>query len=239
MRFLALLFLLCVATASAIKGRKQARDEIEDDGEDGDHLERAPVLKPVSVRTAPSAVNGAAADVYGSLSRLPPPVKGTPRFGRVTLSGGAEPVLIQHDGTFVIPQVPVGSYSVTIEFEDIVWPQLRLDVSEGKKEGSVRIRARTNDVVGDSVSLPGGDDAGTPIEVAPIGKHGYYIPREEFSVMSFFKNPMMLMMVVSMGMVGLMKLMPQDELRQQMKEISQMASGNSQDGPAAIAKKKE
>ena len=176
-------------------------------------------------------------DVFGQLSKLPPVPKGQVRGGRVTVSGNVEPTLIQSDGSFALVDVPLGSYIATIEFDDIVWPLIRIDVTEGR-HGVLRIRAATHDVVGSTITLPGGDDAANAIEVPPVGRHGYYVPREEFSPMSFLKNPMVLMMVVSMGMIGMMKLLPQDELRQQMKELSQATSGKDA-GPAAITKKKE
>lgn len=181
--------------------------------------------------------------VFGALTRLPPPGRGHHRLGKVFVTGGslaAAPFLIQSDGAFVLPNLPLGSYSVTVEFDDIVWPQVRLDVSGG------RVRAQTNDVVGNTLSLPGGDDLSAPFELVPVGKHGFYIPREEFSLMGLLKSPMVLMLGLPMAMMAIMKLMPQDELRQQMKQMGKdmqtLTGGDTAgaSGQAAInAKKKE
>lgn len=122
------------------------------------------------------------------------------------------------NGVFVLHQVPEGVYMLTVEFAHLVFPSIRVSVIPSRN-GQLRIRALVND--GTQAVIDADGTAENPIQIVALGRHSYFVPREEINIMSFFKNPMIIMMVVSVGMMGLMKLVPQDELRQQMKEMNQ------------------
>jgi hypothetical protein len=122
------------------------------------------------------------------------------------------------NGVFVLHQVPEGVYLLTVEFAHLVFPSIRVSVIPSRS-GQLRIRALVND--GTQAVIDADGTAENPIPIVALGRHAYFVPREEINVLSFFKNPMIIMMVVSVGMMGLMKLVPQDELRQQMKDMNQ------------------
>lgn len=193
---------------------------------------------PAVLVTPPAAI-----DVHGKLKLPPNPLvaQNSASRGRVILNDPKfAPILVQSDGVFLIPQLPLGSYVATIDFDDFIFPLVRLDITESRQKTrtqseikinsnlpSIRIRAATNDVVGNAVALLGSGDENEPLEIPAFAMHQFFIPREEFSIMSFFKNPMMIMMVVSFGMIGMMKMMPQEELKKTMKEMKEMtAKGN-------------
>lgn len=129
------------------------------------------------------------------------------------------------DGSFVIHRVPVGIYMLTVEFAHLMYPLVRVSVLE-TRTNVVRIRALINDASQSQIDGDGTIDA--PIEISALGRIQYFVPREEYSILSFFKNPMMIMMVVSVGMMGLMKLVPQEELKQQMKEMNKQVAESKQ-----------
>lgn len=121
------------------------------------------------------------------------------------------------DGFFAFHQVPEGVYMLTAEFAHLVFPTIRVSVIPARN-GALRIRALVND--GTQAIIDADGTATSPINVVALGRHSYFVPREEVSVFSFLKNPMIIMMLVSVGMMGLMKLVPQDELRKQMKDMN-------------------
>jgi hypothetical protein len=122
------------------------------------------------------------------------------------------------DGHFTFHQVPDGVYMLTAEFAHLVFPAVRVSLVPSRT-GALRIRAMIND--GSQVMLDADGTVESPISLVALGRHAYFVPREEVSFLSFLKNPMIIMMIVSVGMMGLMKLVPQEELRQQMKDMNQ------------------
>lgn len=172
-------------------------------------------------------------DIFGGL-KLPggQPFKAVPQLqaqppGVITLHNSEHTIktITKADGTFIFRQVPEGVYMLLAEFAHLQFPLLRVSVIE-TRTGTLRIRATVNDGTQQSVEGDGTFDA--PLELTAVGRHVYFVPREEFSVLSLFKNPMILMMVVSFGLMGLMKLVPQEELKQQMKEMNKQVQESKQ-----------
>ena len=130
---------------------------------------------------------------------------------RVVCNGGEYVTFSRNDGSIVLHDLPAGVHLVDIYLLDYVFPELRVDVSK-KVKG--RIRVAYNDgskIVLDPLGRSHGEALGDgAVSVAPIARHKFFIPREEFSVMSIFKNPMILLSLVS---VGLFYIMPKDEMK--------------------------
>ena len=71
------------------------------------------------------------------------------------------------------------------------------------------------------------------LQIEALGEVEYFVPRQQFRITDLFKNPMILMMLVTAGMVYLMpQLVDQDEMKKQMRELQQ---GAGQDEGAAAA----
>ena len=67
-----------------------------------------------------------------------------------------------------------------------------------------------------------------PLELTAHASYEYYEPRQGFSIMSIFKNPMVLMMIVSAGLVVLMPKM-MEGLDPEQKEQMQRQMAMQQD----------
>lgn len=59
-----------------------------------------------------------------------------------------------------------------------------------------------------------GTDESSPAIIPIMGMHNYYVPREEFSLMSIIKNPMVLMLLMSLGMFALKSMMPEEDVKE-------------------------
>lgn len=116
---------------------------------------------------------------------------------------------------------------------DYAFEPLRIDVEEeGEEEGGgsgakkERVRAWQTfvgnewDNKGESRGEGGGgggEGDGVVIEVRPLGEKDFYQERQGFSPLSFLKNPMIIMAIVSMGLIfGMPKLM--ENMDPEMKE---------------------
>ncbi|KAL1843006.1 hypothetical protein VTJ49DRAFT_3483 [Mycothermus thermophilus] len=129
------------------------------------------------------------------------------------------------DNTFVFPAVNTSaSYLADVHCQTHAFVPLRLDVdvvvvkkttteSQGEGGKTVRVRAwetiRGNDWgnKGEGVKVVKGEEGGWEVEVRVLGGKGYFMERSSFSVLSVFKNPIILLSLVSMALFfGMPKL---------------------------------
>lgn len=172
------------------------------------------------------------ATVHGALGNVPPELL---RDGgaRLSVDGGVRVVYTRTDGSFVIPNLPVGTHIVETSLANVEFPAVRIDVSA---KGDNRFRAALNDgsqkLLVNAMSAAAAAEAASAshdgdvpmVIIDAVGKHQYFVPREEFSIMSIVKNPMVIMMLFSLGMVYVMPMISdQDEMRQQMKDLQKQA----------------
>ena len=170
-----------------------------------------------------SLCNGAT--IHGRITEIPKEI--APSGARVSVDGGQLVALVDESGHFALNGLEPGSHIMQVALEDLVFPPIRLDVSEVANrfravvnDGSSRtlVNAMSAAAAAEASASSGGDVPVVPI--SPVGRHKYYVPREHFSVMSIVKNPMVLMMLFSVGMVYIMPLIAdQDEMKAQMKDM--------------------
>ncbi|KEG08582.1 C15orf24 protein [Trypanosoma grayi] len=127
------------------------------------------------------------------------------------------------DGSFVLYDVPYGTYQLHGEYAHFVYPTVRVDVTQKTTHGIAApiIRTYANDASMTPVQGSGLDES-SPAIIPFVGVHEYYTPREHYSVFDFFKNPMIIMMLVSMGLVGIMRLMPEEDRKDSMREMQRL-----------------
>ena len=162
---------------------------------------------------------------------------------RVIADGGKYVSPVDDKASFVFPALPVGSHVLEVSVGDAVFPPVRIDVmAEPNRyrayvnDGSERllVNAATESNAADAAAAAG--TSYPRIVLHPVGRLSYFVPREGFSVMSILKNPMVLMMVFSLGMVYVMPLIAdQDEMRAQMKDMQKTL--NQAQGGAAVPNK--
>ncbi|GAB1313013.1 hypothetical protein MFIFM68171_03223 [Madurella fahalii] len=154
-----------------------------------------------------------------------------PASTRATLStlGKALAAPLSVANTFVFRNVTPGSYLADVHCATHAFVPLRVDVlraaddAEGGGGAGLRVAAwetyRGNDwgnkgeavvVVGDTADVGGGGrdrGAGVVMDLRVAGEKGYFMERSKFSVLSIFRNPIILLSLVSMALFfGMPKL---------------------------------
>ncbi|KAI9062993.1 hypothetical protein FKP32DRAFT_774460 [Trametes sanguinea] len=150
---------------------------------------------------ASSCVSALALDLKGR-------VQWTPQCSSLKELGQAKVVLdngkmrggITRDGSFTIPDVPAGTYILSVVSHDHHFDPLRIDVFESDALPEVRPY-----FPGTPLSPAAPATLPYPIVLSARGRADYFVPRESFNVLAMFKNPMMMMML---GAGALMLLMP-------------------------------
>ncbi|KAJ7139832.1 hypothetical protein C8R44DRAFT_694563 [Mycena epipterygia] len=156
---------------------------------------------------------------------------------RVILDAGKFNGNVLRDGSFLIPDVPVGTYILSVVSHDYVFDQMRVDVLESAFE----VRPYS---VGTPLN-PASPILLPQISLTPRLKHVYFVPLDSFNVLGMLQNPMMLMLlfggVMVMAMPYLMKNMDPEtikEFKEQQAKMSSMqsamASGDLKAGISAL-----
>lgn len=123
---------------------------------------------------------------------------------------------LRRDNTFVFEGLPESSYLLSIHSRDHYFLPYRVDVGHTEGEAAQEIVHVWQTFRGNEWSNKGphfGSGKGElKIDVFPAARKDFYQPRGGFSVMSIFKNPMILMGLVSVVMIfGMPKLMENSE----------------------------
>ncbi|KAI0778106.1 hypothetical protein BD413DRAFT_506833 [Trametes elegans] len=109
---------------------------------------------------------------------------------KVVLDNGKLRGGVTRDGSFVIPDVPAGTYVLSVIAHDHHFDQLRIDVFEADTLPEVR-----RYFPGTPLSPASAAALPYPVVLAARAKNDYFVPRESFNVLAMFKNPMMMMML--------------------------------------------
>lgn len=132
---------------------------------------------------------------------------------------------ITRDGSFMIPDVPEGTYIFNIVARNHIFDQYRVDVVDSLSPPEVR------------PYLPGTPLSSTanshvtiayPLKVHPKFKNEYFVPNQSFNVMGMLQSPMIMMM----GAVGLMAV----ALPYMMKNLDPEQLKEVQESQARMAK---
>lgn len=124
---------------------------------------------------------------------------------------------IRRDNTLVFDDIPDASYLLTLHARDHFFPPLRVDVTKAADEAAQTISAwqtfRGNEWSNKGPSYGTGKGDLT-IAVNPISQKDFYMVRGGFNLLSFFKNPMILMALGSGVLIfGMPYIMDNSTLR--------------------------
>ncbi|KPI85983.1 hypothetical protein ABL78_4945 [Leptomonas seymouri] len=141
--------------------------------------------------------------------------------GSVLLTNGQTSIMVPtaRDGSFIVYKLPYGTYLMQVEYHDFEFPTMRVDVmyretGNGKREPL--LRTSTNDFPVKQVDGTGLEEE-SPALIPVSGVHQYYMPRQEMRLTDIVKNPMIMMLLISCGLMGLMKLFPEEDLKESQK----------------------
>ncbi|PPQ76717.1 hypothetical protein CVT26_004378 [Gymnopilus dilepis] len=129
---------------------------------------------------------------------------------------------ITAEGRFTIPDVPEGTYLLSILSHDFTFDQLRVDVTNASLPEVRPYIPGTPFDPPSSVLLP------YPIVLSAKEKADYFVPPESFNLAAMFSNPMMLLMVgvavMMLGMPYLIKNMDPEALEEFKEQQAKMGS---------------
>ncbi|KAK7730786.1 hypothetical protein SLS57_001618 [Botryosphaeria dothidea] len=138
-------------------------------------------------------------------------------------AGPALSAPLRRDGSFVFTDVPAGSYLLSVHARDHAFENLRVDVDADEKARAWQtFRGNEWSNKGEKRGEAGRDEGKLVAEVRAVAKKEYYQERGGFNVMSFLKNPMILMGVFSLALiVGMPYLMDNmdEETRAEFEEM--------------------
>jgi hypothetical protein len=140
---------------------------------------------------------------------------------RVLLNGGESVALVRADGSFRFPHVVGGkSYTLDVSLPAFDFPTLRIDVSaKAGQKGKIT-----------ATQLPGRTRIPLPLVLRPVQRTAYFHAREPLNPFGMLKNPMVLMMLVTVFMAVVMPRMMSTMSPEEQAEMAKMQSTLSFDG---------
>jgi len=136
----------------------------------------------------------------------------------VMANGGEHYGFLREDGTFIISNVPSGSYMVEVVNPNYVYEPVRVEInSKGK------FRARKVNLIQTSqvIQVP------YPLKMRPLAPFRYFQVREQWRLTDFLFNPMVLMMVLPLILIMVLpKIMNDPETRKEMEQLNNLTIYN-------------
>ncbi|XP_004924239.1 ER membrane protein complex subunit 7 [Bombyx mori] len=134
---------------------------------------------------------------------------------RVHVNGGEYIGFVREDGTFVVHNLPSGSYVVEIVHPDYMYEPVRVEInSKGKYRARKVNYVQTSQVI----QVP------YPLRMKPVTKFRYFQVREQWRLTDFLFNPMVVMMVLPLFLIMILpKMMNDPETKEDLKQISNLA----------------
>ncbi|XP_028171810.1 ER membrane protein complex subunit 7 [Ostrinia nubilalis] len=134
---------------------------------------------------------------------------------RVHVNGGEYIAFIRDDGTFVIHNVPSGSYVVEIVHPDYMYEPVRVEINS---KGKYRARKVNFIQTSQVIQVP------YPLRMKPLSRFRYFQMREQWRLTDFLFNPMVIMMVLPLLLIMILpKMMNDPETKEDLKQISNLA----------------
>ncbi|XP_075981470.1 ER membrane protein complex subunit 7 [Anticarsia gemmatalis] len=134
---------------------------------------------------------------------------------RIHVNGGEYIGFIREDGTFVIHNVPSGSYVVEILHPDYMYEPVRVEInSKGKYRARKVNYIQTSQVI----------QVQYPLRMKALSRYRYFQVREQWRLTDFLFNPMVIMMVLPLLFIMVLpKMMNDPETKEDLKQISNLA----------------
>ncbi|XP_014204652.1 ER membrane protein complex subunit 7 [Copidosoma floridanum] len=135
---------------------------------------------------------------------------------RVMANGGEHYGFLREDGTFVISNVPSGSYVIEVVNSVYAYEPVRVEInSKGK------FRARKVNLIQTSqvIQVP------YPLKMKPHSPFRYFQVREQWRVTDFLFNPMVLMMILPLFLLMVApRIMNDPEAKKDMEQLNSLTN---------------
>lgn len=130
------------------------------------------------------------------------------------LNGGEYFGFIREDGTFVIHNIPSGSYVLEVINSDYLYEPVRVEINS---KGKYRARKVNYIQTSQVIQVP------YPLKLKPMGKYRYFQVREQLRMTDFLFNPMILMMVLPLLLIMVLpKMMSDPDTKKEMEQFSNL-----------------
>jgi len=130
--------------------------------------------------------------------------------GRVLVEGqnGSYTANIRNDGTFIVHSVPFGAYVLDVDVHEYAFFPVRVDISRvgGIRSSNIRTKER----------LP------YPLTIKSEAQKEFFMKREPMNFSGIFKNPMVIMMGVTLIIVVVFPKMMKDMDPKELEEMKKM-----------------
>ncbi|XP_045599513.2 endoplasmic reticulum membrane protein complex subunit 7 [Procambarus clarkii] len=117
---------------------------------------------------------------------------------------------LREDGSFVINNVPSGSYVVQVMNPTYIYEPLRVDINS---KGKIRARAVNHIQPSNVVQMP------HPLRMKSVGPYRYFLQREQWRLTDTLMNPMVLMTVLPLALMMILPRLNDPETRKEMEQI--------------------
>ncbi|XP_047491175.1 ER membrane protein complex subunit 7 homolog [Penaeus chinensis] len=117
---------------------------------------------------------------------------------------------LREDGSFVINNVPSGSYVVQVMNPTFIYEPLRVDINS---KGKIRARAVNHIQPSNVVQMP------HPLRMKSLGPYRYFLEREQLRITDFLMNPMVLMTVLPLALMMILPRLNDPETRKEMEQM--------------------
>lgn len=131
------------------------------------------------------------------------------------LDGGVYVGFAKENLEFIVSAVEPGSYLVEVDYPDLIFETVRVDITAKGK-----IRARRIDL--QFLRPPDELKAPYPLKLTAVSRANYFTKREQWRVQDILMNPMLLMMLLPMGLMYLLPKMQENmdpETRTEMERM--------------------
>lgn len=131
---------------------------------------------------------------------------------RVQLNSGEFLGFLKQDGSFVISNVPSGSYILEVLNPDYMYEPVRVEINS---KGKFRARKVNHIQTSLVIQVP------YPLRMKAVSKFKYFHVREQWRLTDFLFNPMVLMMVLPLLLIMILpKMMNDPETKKEMEQLS-------------------
>lgn len=132
----------------------------------------------------------------------------------IHVNGGEHIGFVRDDGSFVVHNIPSGSYVVEVINPNYMYEPVRVEINSKGKYRARRVNyVQTSQVI----QVP------YPLRMKAASKFRYFYVREQWRLTDFLFNPMVIMMVLPLLLIMVLpKMMNDPETKEDLKQISNM-----------------
>ncbi|KAJ8971496.1 hypothetical protein NQ317_013135 [Molorchus minor] len=133
----------------------------------------------------------------------------------IHINGGEYIGFVRKDGSFIVHNVPAGSYIVEILNPEYTFEPARVEINS---KGKYRARKVNHIKTSEIVVVP------YPLKMKALGKTRYFHVREQWRITDLLFNPMIMMMVLPLLLIMVLpKMMNDPDTKKEMEQIQNMA----------------